>query len=218
MNQKQLVKTDRNGTKYWQVTDVCPRCGGRGHYIIGNYDYGACFACNGSCVKQYVFKEYTPEHEAKLEKQRIARAAKRLAEWQKEEAEREAERIAKEAAKAKEEAEREAAEAARKAVSQYVGTVGDKISITVTLEHVICYEVPSFGGYGMTTMSIHIFKDNDGNKLIWKTSGSLGTWSKDHNSFTPVYEGETVNIKGTIKAHSEYESEKQTELQRVKLA
>lgn len=80
MESKKLVRVDRNGTKYWDVTDVCPRCGGRGDYILGSLNYGVCFACGGSGTKQYVWKEYTPEHEAKLEARRQAKAEKRAEE------------------------------------------------------------------------------------------------------------------------------------------
>lgn len=76
---KKLVRIDRNWTKYWDITDVCPRCGGRGDYICG-INYGICFLCHGTGTKQYTWKEYTPEHEAKLEARRQAKAAKRLEE------------------------------------------------------------------------------------------------------------------------------------------
>lgn len=76
---KTFVRTDRNGTKYYKVVDVCPRCGGRGDYVLG-INYGVCFLCHGTGTKEYVAKEYTPEHEAKLEARRKARDAKRLEE------------------------------------------------------------------------------------------------------------------------------------------
>lgn len=71
---KILIKTDRNGTKYYRVKDICPRCGGRGEYIRG-INFGVCFLCHGTGVKEYTVKEYTPEHAAKLEARRKAKAA-----------------------------------------------------------------------------------------------------------------------------------------------
>lgn len=76
---KVYFKTDRNGTKYYNVTDICPRCGGRGDYIRG-INYGVCFLCGGSGTRKYTVKEYTPEYEAKLESRRKARQDKRNAE------------------------------------------------------------------------------------------------------------------------------------------
>jgi ssDNA-binding Zn-finger/Zn-ribbon topoisomerase 1 len=84
---KVLIRTDRNGTKYWKVTDICPRCGGRGDYILGNQNYGVCFLCYGTGKREYNVKEYTAEHEAKLEARRQAKATKRLEEKAKYESE-----------------------------------------------------------------------------------------------------------------------------------
>lgn len=84
---KTLIRTDKNGTKYWNVVDVCSRCGGRGDYILGNFNYGVCFSCNGTGKRQYIWKERTPEYEAKLEAKRKAKEAKRLEEKVKYEAE-----------------------------------------------------------------------------------------------------------------------------------
>lgn len=99
-NERELIRTDRNGTKYWNVKDVCPRCGGIGDYICG-INYGVCFLCGGTGIREYTYKEYTPEHEAELEAKRAARAAKRLSEQKKYEEEH-AEEIAEEARKEKE--------------------------------------------------------------------------------------------------------------------
>lgn len=77
---RELLKTDRNGTKYWLVTEKCPRCGGTGDYVLGGFDYGTCFQCGGRCFIQFEDKEYTPEYEAKLEARRKAKAQKRAEE------------------------------------------------------------------------------------------------------------------------------------------
>lgn len=66
-----LVKTDRNGTKYW-YEHRCPKCGGKG-YIPG-YEMiagGVCFKCGGSGEFGHSWKEYTPEYAAKLEERRL---------------------------------------------------------------------------------------------------------------------------------------------------
>ena len=58
--------------------------------------------------------------------------------------------------------------------------------------------------YGYTYM--YKFTDNNGNIFTWKT----GTWI-DTESVS------SVNLKATIKAHSEYRGIKQTELTRCKI-
>lgn len=80
MAQKILIKTDKNGTKYYHNVDRCPRCSGTG--IVEIYrpiNGGDCFQCWGSGIIEYDTKEYTPEYEAKLEAQRQKREAKRIA-------------------------------------------------------------------------------------------------------------------------------------------
>jgi hypothetical protein len=110
--------------------------------------------------------------------------------------EKEADRIAREAEKA------------NQPKSNYVGKVGDKISLqAVTITHIAHYETQ----YGIT----HIFKiiDSNGAVYVWRTNKSHVENSKGEY---PAIESFT-NIKGTIKEHKEYNGEKQTELTRCKV-
>ena len=77
---KQLLKVDKNGTKYW-FDDTCPKCGGSG-YIDGYWmiDGGICFKCGGNGKGEQKWKEYTPEYYAKLEAKRIEKAKKKAPE------------------------------------------------------------------------------------------------------------------------------------------
>lgn len=80
MNQKILVKEDKNGTKYYHNVCTCMKCGGSG--FISCYvpiNGGECFDCWGSGIVEYETKEYTPEYEAKLEARRQARFEKKKA-------------------------------------------------------------------------------------------------------------------------------------------
>ena len=80
------VKTDNNGTEYYDGVCDCPRCNGDGivysHVLNGvpvpcQPDRGICYLCGGEKVVPATIKVFTPEHAAKLEKQRTAKAAKR---------------------------------------------------------------------------------------------------------------------------------------------
>lgn len=82
MNDKKRVyiRTDRNGTKYF-ADYTCKRCGGQGGLPQWIYTGYTCYECGGTGVaaKPEIFKEYTPEYEAKLEERRSkAREKKRL--------------------------------------------------------------------------------------------------------------------------------------------
>ena len=211
----ELIKIDRNGTKYYEGEIPCDRCEGKGIYYIGvnngqlvpsHVDQGVCFKCGGSGKIQGKWKEYTPEYEAKLEARRRAKAEAQAKAYAEEQAQREAERQAKEEAERIERERAEAEERARKANSQHIGEVGDKVDRDVVLEKRAWFDVPSFRGFGTDTMYIYTFRDENGNALIWKTSKGLV-----HES------GTKVHLTGQIKAHDEYMEEKQTVLTRCKV-
>ena len=225
----ELIKTDKNGTKYFNKRVWCDRCGGSGTYrwgaiqtdgnghVIGSTYAGTCFKCNGAGKVWEIVKEYTPEYRAKLDAANEKRKAKQRAKWEAERAEREAERREREAQWAKEREERRKAEEARKAVSQFVGNVGERITATVKLEKKVTYEVPSFTGFGKDIKWIYIFVDESGNKLVWKTSKPC--WKEGEDGCEhPIQEGDEMTIKATVKDHTEYKGEKQTEIQRAKVA
>ena len=203
-----LIKIDRNGSKHFKGEIVCDRCGGTGYIVhhiengvpsINWTDGGVCWKCGGTGKVHGKWIERTPEYQAKLD-------AKRQAKWEAEKAKIEAEKAEREA---KEKAEREAREAeikAQKAISQYVGQIGDKVEIKGIYVRSGSWQQKSFSGYGTETMWLHIFKDSDGNVFTWRTQKSIG-----------LEYGEPVIIKGTIKNHSEYKDEKQTELTRCKV-
>ena len=201
-----LIRVDKNGTKYYEGNVPCSRCGGAGGADKWQFTGWTCYQCGGTGKMLGKYKVYTPEYEAKLEAKRKERHEK----WEREHAEE----IAKAEAerKAKEEAERIAREAEeqrireQKAISQHIGSVGDKIEMDVILEKNAWFDIPSFRGFGTDTMHIYTFRDENGNAIIWKTSKGLG-----------IESGTKVHLKGQIKEHSEYSDEKQTVLTRCKL-
>lgn len=218
---KLLVKTDRNGTKYFEETSTCWKCSGSGIYQWGvGYNgqlmySGVCYACGGSGVVTTTTKEHTPEHEAKLQAQRAKREAKREAER----AAIEAERNAKNAEVERARAERQAQIAAENAKSNFVGAAGDKVDLVVTLAFETSFEVDSFRGYGTAEMTIYGFKDEAGNIFVWKTGSVLSVEKqvKGFVEFDYPQRGDKIRIKAAIKDHSEYKGTKQTVLTRVKL-
>lgn len=209
---KVLLKEYKNGNKLWGTVCKCVKCGGTGK-VIWSYADHVCFDCDGKGWYYYEEREYTPANLAKLEaKREKARLAELEAQREREAAE-ERERAERE----RKEEERRAAEAARKAISQYIGKEGERLTATVTLTKSVSFEVPAFRGWGTDLKHIYILTDANGNKLVWKSTAALGKWDdEDQNKWISVNDGDTITIKATIKGHSEYEGEKQTEIQRVK--
>ena len=203
-----LIKIDRNGSKHYEGWTACDRCGGSGIYtwgavINGRPQYaGTCFKCEGRGKVLDKWIERTPEYEAKLAEKRKAKQAARAAEWAAWEAQQATEREA--ARKAKEAEEARIREL--KAISQHVGQVGEKVDFLGTYARTGSWEQKAFRGYGTETMYCHTFKDAAGNVFTWKTQKGVD-----------LEPGQEAQIKGTVKHHSEYKEEKQTELTRCKV-
>lgn len=86
----------------------------------------------------------------------------------------------------------------------YLGEVGDKVIVTVTVQRVIDYETCYRPRWPTTTYK-HIMHTEDGNQVTWSTQS------------TCLPEGHKYTIKGTIKALSEYRGECVTQLTRCKI-
>lgn len=108
---------------------------------------------------------------------------------------------------------------APKTESEYVGEVGKRLELAVTLVRTAHYEQRSFSGYGTTTTYIYIMSDDAGNTLTWKTTSMLD--KEVHKNgichYVPIMDGDTFTIKGTVKEHNTYKGEKQTILTRCKV-
>lgn len=90
---------------------------------------------------------------------------------------------------------------ALKPVSQYVGTVGERITLSATYKRCSHYDT-KFG-----TTFVHTLVTPEGNILVWKTSDNLPAINGD----------DAVTVTGTVKEHSEYRGDKQTVLTRCKI-
>lgn len=74
-----LVKTDHNGTQYFEGVQKCWKCGGSGHISYFNYYcQGTCFACNGTGTNPCKVKVMTDEHAKELEDKRQAKLQKKI--------------------------------------------------------------------------------------------------------------------------------------------
>ena len=74
-----LVKTDKNGSDYYEANCTCDRCMGEGLIYAGRVngklvtvipDNGVCWKCNGSRIMPVKVKVMTDEYGAKLEEKR----------------------------------------------------------------------------------------------------------------------------------------------------
>ena len=83
---------------------------------------------------------------------------------------------------------------------QYIGNIGDRLDFDIYSATCVTSFETDYG-----TMRIYKFETINGDVLIWKTSKFIEDIDK------------VKKIKATVKKHTEYNSEKQTELSRVKI-
>lgn len=215
-----LLKQFKNGNKLWGTVTKCAKCGGCGK-VIWTYADGVCFDCNGKGWYYDEEREYSPKEAAKRE----AKLAKERAVW----AACEAARAEREAQIAAEEAKREAERLAEieRNRGNFIGEEGDKIKMEVTLSRTFCYERSCFNAPWKTEcVTGYVFKTDDGNTLVWKTTGDLsrkeyredGHLCDNKGRYEPIEpeEGDRITISGTIKGHEQYNNVNQTILNRVK--
>lgn len=94
----------------------------------------------------------------------------------------------------------------QKAKSKFLGVVAEKVQVNVILEKSFTVNKPKFSYYDQDYAIVYLFKDEAGNRLVWKTSKNI-----------PHEDGSSLTISAVIKCHSEYKNEKQTIIQRVKV-
>ena len=90
-------------------------------------------------------------------------------------------------------------EAAR-ANSQHIGAVGDKVTLTITVERVIVLKSEFYDDNYIT-----IARDEQGNAITYKGRSDIGG------------KGDTVTLKASIKEHTVYNGIRQTVIQRPKV-
>ncbi|MFO0892065.1 MAG: hypothetical protein U0790_23375 [Isosphaeraceae bacterium] len=85
--------------------------------------------------------------------------------------------------------------------SQYVGTIGERIELTLTIERVI--PIGERGLYGQKYLNL--CRDQQDNRIVYKGTG-----------YSLPGEGKTCRIKATVDSHTCYKGEKQTIIARPK--
>ena len=98
-------------------------------------------------------------------------------------------------------------------VSEYVGEVGERITVKVTLKG--SYSFETHYTYSGETNYIHTFEDEAGNVFKWKTTDCL-SYKREGGSWVYPEKGDALTLTGTVKAHEEYKGTKQTVLTRCK--
>ena len=191
--------------------EACSRCGGAGVWMTGEITFRVnghedrhCFKCLGT-GKEY-FKTSPEQREKNREAARVRREAKLIAEAEAREAKEretyggytmaELAEIQK-----KQRAEAEKAEAEK---SEWLGEVGDKVSLTG-----VCLFTQTYDGfYGPKTLYI-----------VKTDAGSICKFYTTSQTFDDVSKGNTVEMTGKVKAqdiNADRHGQKVTVLERVK--
>ena len=87
----------------------------------------------------------------------------------------------------------------QRGTSAHVGEIGKRIDLVVTIERVSSVDTE----YG--TLMINSMRTAEGAIIVWKTGRTVGAV------------GETIKLRGTVKRHSEYRGEAQTEMSRCSI-
>ncbi len=92
--------------------------------------------------------------------------------------------------------------------SQFVGTVGEKLTLTnVTVEAVLTVDAAQFSYYDRASQEIYLMRDEAGNRIVYRSKADLD-----------VQKGDIVNVTGRVKAHNNFRDENQTLLTRAKFS
>jgi hypothetical protein len=191
------------------IWTTCHNCGGSGNYPSSMTPPGMC--------RLYCWQNRTPETYGKLPVPvdtyvKRAQANDRREYRAKVRWELDAPRREQESREAAERAEiarlereaREQAERERKAISQWIGTEGERVIVTGRVERVRSFQQQAFRSRYTETRFVISLRDAQGNVVVW-FAGSAPE------------EGATITVHGTVKQHGQFRDEKQTTLQRVKV-
>jgi hypothetical protein len=89
-------------------------------------------------------------------------------------------------------AEYQAKAAAAAATQQFVGEVGKKVTLTITVKKEILVDRPKFHYYDSGRSNIRLCQDQDGNVIVFSGNAAFPS------------EGQTATITATVKSHRVY--------------
>jgi len=200
---------------------ACTRCGGRGYG--GWYpDGGICYDCRGANTVGRTRRIGLVAY-ARAARRRETAAARKAAVRREAATRREEALLAgqrrwneangygavtfaeRDAAKAAAEAEAKAAAEANGTASTHVGTLGERLELTGTVEAVRTFERDAWG-YGGGVETCYVYTIRVGND-------ALVTFGRNLN----IDVGDTITFRGTVKDHGEYRGERQTTVNRVNI-
>ena len=96
----------------------------------------------------------------------------------------------------------------------HIGEIKERLTIRVMLRG--DYEFATTFGWRETTKHIYTLVDAEGNVFVWKTASVIGI-DEDDERWRAVHIGDIIEMKGTVKEHSEYKGTPQTILTRCKV-
>lgn len=102
--------------------------------------------------------------------------------------------------------------------SEWVAEPKKRLELTLTLVNDYVYEGCSYSYYDDGTRHIYTFRDESGNCYVWKTQKVIDCYDEQTEEWTDAEIGDTIEMKATVKEHSEYKGTKQTVITRPKIA
>lgn len=102
--------------------------------------------------------------------------------------------------------------------SEYVGEVGKRLKgLKLTVTFTTTFEGFKHSYWDDGIKYFYSMRDADGNIFTYTTSSELGS-AIEGKGWRGIEEGESIILDGTVKSHNEYKGDKQTVLNRCKVA
>lgn len=101
--------------------------------------------------------------------------------------------------------------------SEWVAQPKKRLDMSLTLVNAYEYEGAAYSYYGSHMHYIYTLRDEQGNCIVWKTQNSLEWYDEDADEWVDAELGSVIDMRATVKEHSEYRGTKQTIINRPKI-